>query len=91
MVLVAFLVFLLSTIHLGVDHPDDDRLNSGFILFCDSYSGGPVAWFANPSDPSFVFKNAGYTFQTALGDSVLVGGPHRIEGNMMTQTERQTL
>jgi hypothetical protein len=55
--------------HLGVDI---NRLVSGFIRFRDITPGGPPAWFANPSDPSFVFKNAVYSFQTALGDGVVV-------------------
>ncbi|KAJ7769655.1 hypothetical protein DFH07DRAFT_1058127 [Mycena maculata] len=69
MITVACLLFILSTIHLGVDI---NRLNSGFIRFRDTYPGGPVAWFANPSDPSFVFKNAVYSFQTVLGDGVVI-------------------
>ncbi|KAJ6620362.1 hypothetical protein B0H10DRAFT_2022550 [Mycena sp. CBHHK59/15] len=61
MVVVACLLFILSTIHLGVDI---NRLNSGLIVFRDSYPGGPPAWFANPTDPLF--------FQTALGDGVVI-------------------
>ncbi|KAJ7350733.1 hypothetical protein DFH08DRAFT_923685 [Mycena albidolilacea] len=69
MFVVACLLFALSTIHLGVDI---NRLISGFIRFRDITPGGPPAWFANPSDPSFVFKNAVYSFQTALGDGVVI-------------------
>ncbi|KAJ7090368.1 hypothetical protein B0H15DRAFT_938978 [Mycena belliarum] len=75
MFVIACLLFILSTIigffisHLAVDI---NRLNSGFIRFRDSYPGGPVAWFANPSDSSFVFKNAVYSFQTVLGDGVVI-------------------
>ncbi|KAK7035797.1 hypothetical protein R3P38DRAFT_3311788 [Favolaschia claudopus] len=69
MLAVACLLFILSTIHLGVDI---DRLNKGLIVYRDIYPGGPIAWFGNPSQPSFVFKNAVYSFQTALGDGVVI-------------------
>ncbi|KAJ7063525.1 hypothetical protein C8F01DRAFT_1133354 [Mycena amicta] len=69
MVTVSLLLFILSTIHIGVDI---NRLNSGFIVFRDTFPGGPAAWFGNPSDPSFVFKNAVYAIQTALGDGVVI-------------------
>ncbi|KAF7294682.1 hypothetical protein MIND_01005200 [Mycena indigotica] len=69
MVVVSMLLFILSTIHIGVDI---NRLNSGFIVYRDSFPGGPAAWFANPSEKSFVFKNAVYTLQTVLGDGVVI-------------------
>ncbi|KAJ7310001.1 hypothetical protein DFH08DRAFT_899119 [Mycena albidolilacea] len=69
MFVIACLLFALSTIHLGVDI---NRLVSGFIRFRDITPGGPPAWFANPSDPSFVFKSIVYGFQTALGDGVVI-------------------
>ncbi|KAJ6620257.1 hypothetical protein B0H10DRAFT_2021988 [Mycena sp. CBHHK59/15] len=69
MVSVAALLFILSTIHLGVDI---NRLYSGLVRFRDSYPGGPPAWFANPGEQSFIFKNAVYSFQTALGDGVVI-------------------
>ncbi|KAF8191474.1 hypothetical protein K438DRAFT_1906985 [Mycena galopus ATCC 62051] len=69
MLVVACLLFILSTIHLGVDI---NRLDLGLITVRDSYPGGPVAFFANPTEPSFVFKNAVYSFQTALGDGVVI-------------------
>ncbi|KAJ6598008.1 hypothetical protein B0H10DRAFT_735018 [Mycena sp. CBHHK59/15] len=69
MVVVSCLLLTLSTIHIVVDVK---RIYSGLVLFRDSYPGGPPAWFANGSDPSFVFKNAVYSFQTALGDGVVI-------------------
>ncbi|KAJ7221699.1 hypothetical protein GGX14DRAFT_192785 [Mycena pura] len=69
MVVIACLLFILSTIHLGVDI---SRLDFGFIESRSSYPGGPTAFFANPSEKSFVFKNAIYTFQTVLGDGVVI-------------------
>jgi hypothetical protein len=87
MITVACLLFALSTIvcvlrqnfkctglmfhlqHLGVDF---NRLVVAFVTLRDSYPGGPSAWFANPSQRSFIIKNAVYTFQTVLGDGVVV-------------------
>ncbi|KAJ7708688.1 hypothetical protein B0H17DRAFT_1030505 [Mycena rosella] len=69
MVVVACLLFILSTIHII---SDIKRIYSGLVLFRDTYPGGPPAWFANVSDPSFVFKNAIYAVQTALGDGVVI-------------------
>ncbi|KAJ7261271.1 hypothetical protein B0H12DRAFT_345486 [Mycena haematopus] len=69
MVIVACLLFTLSTIHLGVDI---NRLNTGLIVLRNTYPGGPQAFFANPSENSFVFKNAVYSFQTCLGDGVVI-------------------
>ncbi|KAF7373871.1 hypothetical protein MSAN_00599300 [Mycena sanguinolenta] len=69
MVIVACCLFILSTIHLAVDI---NRLNIGLILDRDTYPGGPAAFFANPSENTFVFKNAVYGFQTVLGDGVVI-------------------
>ncbi|KAF7365877.1 hypothetical protein MVEN_00462300 [Mycena venus] len=69
MIIIACLLFVLSTIHLGVDF---NRLVVAFVTLRDSYPGGPSAWFANPSQRSFIFKNAIYTFQTVLGDGVVI-------------------
>ncbi|KAJ7982929.1 hypothetical protein DFH06DRAFT_1171948 [Mycena polygramma] len=69
MVICACLLLILSTIHMA---SDIKRIYSGLVLYRDTYPGGPPAWFANGSDPSFVFKNAIYSFQTALGDGVVI-------------------
>jgi hypothetical protein len=55
--------------HIAVDIK---RIYSGLVLYRDTYPGGPVAWFANEREPSFVFKNIVYPIQTALGDGVVV-------------------
>jgi hypothetical protein len=59
---------------LNAQHMASDikRLYSGLVHFRDTYPGGPPAWFANSNDPSFVFKNAVYGFQTVVGDGVAV-------------------
>ena len=86
MVVVAILLFVLSTTvrtllqlqlcpaertndqHLGVDI---HRIISG-LIDNRNYPGGPALWFANPSQSTFVTKNAIYSFQTVLGDGVVV-------------------
>ncbi|KAJ7908944.1 hypothetical protein B0H13DRAFT_2494470 [Mycena leptocephala] len=69
MVVVALLLLTLSTIHIAVDIK---RIYSGLVLYRDTYPGGPLAWFANEREPSFVFKNIVYPIQTALGDGVVI-------------------
>ncbi|KAJ7909232.1 hypothetical protein B0H13DRAFT_2661533 [Mycena leptocephala] len=68
MVVVAFLLLTLSTIHIVVDIK---RIYSGLVLYRDTL-GGPPAWFANEREPSFIFKNMAYAIQTALGDGVVI-------------------
>ncbi|KAJ7909224.1 hypothetical protein B0H13DRAFT_2330524 [Mycena leptocephala] len=69
MVVVAFLLLTLSTIHIAVDIK---RIYDGLVLYRDTYPGGPPAWFENVRDPSFIFKNIVYHIQTALGDGVVI-------------------
>ncbi|KAJ7573937.1 hypothetical protein C8J56DRAFT_1017464 [Mycena floridula] len=54
MVVVAVLLFILSTIHMVVDIK---RIHEGFVTEPQS---------------TFIFKNAVYSFQTALGDGVVI-------------------
>nr|GAT53682.1 predicted protein [Mycena chlorophos] len=68
MVVVSCLLFIFSSIHIGVDI---NRLNTGFISERDA-PGGPPVFFGNPAQPSFVFKNAIYTLQTVTGDGVVI-------------------
>ena len=48
------------------------RVSRGFIFKRDTFPGGPIAFFAQPSEWTFVAKNAVYTIQTLLGDGILV-------------------
>ena len=50
------------------------RLQDGFVTFRDTFPGGPVAYFSEPSQFTFPFKNAVYTAQTLTGDGILVTG-----------------
>jgi len=44
----------------------------GLILYRDTYPGGPIAYFSDVSQWSFVVKNHVYTAQTLIGDGVIV-------------------
>ncbi|KAK7055352.1 hypothetical protein R3P38DRAFT_2499429 [Favolaschia claudopus] len=74
MVTIACLLLILSTIvsfgciHIAVDIK---RIYTGLVLN-RFFPGGPSAWFANGSDESFIFKNSIYSFQTAIGDGVVI-------------------
>ena len=48
------------------------RIMEGLILYRDTWPGGPVAFFADVSQWTFVYKNYVYTAQTLLGDGVIV-------------------
>lgn len=64
---VAILLLIFSTIHMGVDI---NRTYLGFIRYRDTL--GPVVYFSDVSQQTFVFKNAIYSFQTAVGDGVVL-------------------
>ncbi|KAG1728774.1 hypothetical protein EDB19DRAFT_1642370 [Suillus lakei] len=66
--LVAILLLILSTAHMIVDII---RLEDGLIKYRNS-PGGPVAFFQNISQPTFVTKNYINAFQTMLGDGVVI-------------------
>lgn len=65
----AILLLLLSTAHLVVDII---RLEDGFVKYRDVFPGGPVAFFQDISQPTFVTKNLIYALQTMLGDGVVI-------------------
>jgi hypothetical protein len=48
------------------------RIEQGFVTRRDTIPGGPLTFFADVSQPTFVVKNAIYTLQTLLGDGVVV-------------------
>ncbi|KAG1767856.1 hypothetical protein EV702DRAFT_979809 [Suillus placidus] len=66
---IATLMFLLSTVHMVVCiiHVED-----GLVKYRDSFPGGPVAFFTDVSQPTFVANNVIYTLQTLLGDGVVI-------------------
>lgn len=67
--LAAILLLILSTAHLIVDII---RLKDGFVKYRDIFPGGPVAFFQDISQPTFVTKNLIYALQTMIGDGVVI-------------------
>ncbi|KAG2137585.1 uncharacterized protein EDB93DRAFT_1231198 [Suillus bovinus] len=66
--LAAILLLIFSTAHLIVDII---RLQDGFVKYRD-FPGGPVAFFQDISQPTFVTKNLIYALQTMIGDGVVI-------------------
>jgi len=67
MLVVAFLLLILSTMHMVVDIV---RIFRGFVTLRDT--GKTLDFFGDISQMTFIFKNSVYTFQTVLGDSVVI-------------------
>lgn len=68
MVIVAILLFAVSTAHLGVDI---HRIILG-LVDNRNHSDGPAMWFADLSQFTFLLKGVTYSFQTILGDGVVI-------------------
>ena len=49
------------------------RIDEGLVKFRNTFPGGPVAFFEDIAQHTFVIKNALFTLQTLLGDAVVVG------------------
>ncbi|KAG1842252.1 hypothetical protein DFJ58DRAFT_666040 [Suillus subalutaceus] len=66
---VAVSLFLLSTAHLVVDII---RIEEGLVKYRNTFPGGPVAFFADDTQETYVIKSAVVVMQTLLGDGVVV-------------------
>jgi hypothetical protein len=66
---VATLLFVLSTAHMVVVIIHVER---GLVKYRDTFPGGPVAFFTDVTQDTFVIKNAIYSAQTLLGDGVVI-------------------
>ncbi|KAI0055290.1 hypothetical protein BV25DRAFT_1833279 [Artomyces pyxidatus] len=69
MVTIATLLFVFSTMHIGVDI---HRIIQGLVDNRNFIPGGPPVWFEDVSQFTFVFKSAIYSFQTITGDAVVI-------------------
>ncbi|KAF8436527.1 hypothetical protein L210DRAFT_982413 [Boletus edulis BED1] len=69
MLAVACALLLSSTVHFVIEII---RVMCGLILYRDTYPGGPVAYFSDPSQWTFVAKNSLFTVQTVIGDGVIL-------------------
>ncbi|KAG1773169.1 hypothetical protein EDD22DRAFT_767721 [Suillus occidentalis] len=65
---VGTLMFLLST-HMVVVVI---RTEDGLVKYRDTFPGGPLAFFADVSQETFVAKCVTYVLQTLLGDGVMI-------------------
>jgi hypothetical protein len=48
------------------------RIEQGLVIQRNSFPGGPVAFFADVTQSTFISKSAVFTLQTLLGDGVVV-------------------
>jgi len=62
-------LLLFSTAHIVIDII---RIMEGLILYRDTYPGGPIAYFSDMSQWTFVSTNYLYTAQTLVGDGVVI-------------------
>ncbi|TFY83351.1 hypothetical protein EWM64_g658 [Hericium alpestre] len=69
MVLVACMLFILSTLHVGVG---TYRCIVGTIYYRDDMPGGPSMYFGDLKAFPFIFLNVVYMLQTLLGDSMVI-------------------
>ncbi|KAG2132950.1 hypothetical protein DEU56DRAFT_421937 [Suillus clintonianus] len=69
MTVVAILLLILSTAHMVVDII---RLEDGLVRYRDTFPGGPVVFFQDISQKTYVTQNAIYALQTLLGDGVVI-------------------
>ncbi|KAI0768085.1 hypothetical protein BD413DRAFT_605555 [Trametes elegans] len=69
MIAVSYALLACSTAHMVIDII---RICNGLIYQRDVFPGGPVAFFSQPSETTFIAKNIVYLFQTLLGDGVLI-------------------
>lgn len=48
------------------------RIDEGLVKLRDTFPGGPLAFFEDVAQKTFVIKNGIYALQTLLGDGVVV-------------------
>ncbi|KAG2111460.1 hypothetical protein DEU56DRAFT_985335 [Suillus clintonianus] len=66
---VAILLFILSTAHMVVTII---RVEDGLVKYRDTYPGGPVAFFADLTQPTMAIQHSLYLLQTLLADGVVI-------------------
>ncbi|KAI9461345.1 hypothetical protein HD554DRAFT_2176309 [Boletus coccyginus] len=69
MISVAVVLLVLSTAHMVVDIV---RLDEGLVKYRDTFPGGPVAFFGDVTQNTFIIKNVIYALQTLVGDAVVI-------------------
>ncbi|KAG2335839.1 hypothetical protein BDR05DRAFT_985300 [Suillus weaverae] len=66
---IAILLLILSTAHIVVNII---RVEDGLVKYRDTYPGGPVAFFADPTQKTLLILRALYVLQTLLADGVVI-------------------
>ncbi|KAG2111462.1 hypothetical protein DEU56DRAFT_896569 [Suillus clintonianus] len=66
---VAILLLILSTAHMVVN---TIRTEDGLVKYRDTFQGGPMAFFGDLTQQTFVIKHALYLLQTLLADGVVI-------------------
>ncbi|KAG1735546.1 hypothetical protein EDB19DRAFT_1910619 [Suillus lakei] len=69
MVTIACSLLLFSTAHIIIDVI---RTEEGLVQQRSTFPGGPIAFFSDVAQWSFVYKNLIYTLQTLVGDGVVI-------------------
>ncbi|KAG2121858.1 hypothetical protein DEU56DRAFT_833371 [Suillus clintonianus] len=69
MVAVAHSLLLFSTAHMIIDII---RIEEGLVQQRSTFLGGPIAFFSDVAQWSFVYKNVLYMLQTLVGDGVVI-------------------
>lgn len=69
MATVACSLLLFSTAHMIIDII---RTDEGLVQQRSTFLGGPIAFFSDVAQWSFVYKNLLYTLQTLVGDGVVI-------------------
>ncbi|KAG1730443.1 hypothetical protein EDB19DRAFT_1856249 [Suillus lakei] len=67
--IVATLLLILSTVHIVVNII---RVQDGLVKYRDTFPGGPVAFFGDVTQRTYVIKHALYILQTLLADGVVI-------------------
>ncbi|KAG2142365.1 hypothetical protein DEU56DRAFT_260171 [Suillus clintonianus] len=69
MIVVAILLLILSTGHIVANIA---RIYDGLVKYRDTYPGGPVAFFADPTQITLAIMHVFYVLQTLLADGVMI-------------------
>ncbi|KAG2142366.1 hypothetical protein DEU56DRAFT_733896 [Suillus clintonianus] len=69
MIVVAILLLILSTGHIVANIV---RIYDGLVKYRDTYPGGPVAFFADPTQITLAIMHVFYVLQTLLADGVMI-------------------
>ncbi|KAG2365240.1 hypothetical protein BDR07DRAFT_1399560 [Suillus spraguei] len=67
--MVAILLFILSTVHIVAS---TIRVEDALVTYANTFPGGPVAFFADLTQPTVKIKDVTYVLQTLLADGIVI-------------------